>query len=330
MFCYYITKYKKERVCAVKKINIDKDLILNTIMNNSQDTIYIKDKNSAIIWSSKAHAKLWGVDDPVDVVGKTDFDYFPYEFAEIAYQEEQKIINQGISIVRRVEKLVQSNGEIRWLSSSKYPFYSAAGEIIGTWGTSRDITKEKEAEEELSLLNLELKEANHQLSILSTKDGLSGLYNKRYFSRELERMFRFSKEQKEIGTPKDFSLILLDIDDFKSVNDTYGHLMGDVTITRLAEMMLENVCQRHICFRYGGDEFAILLLDTGIDEATRIANNLQRIIEETPIDSKDPQLFITTSMGVASFSKSTDAKDIIRRADKRLYLSKKSGKNRVS
>ncbi|HHX62856.1 MAG TPA: diguanylate cyclase [Epulopiscium sp.] len=314
----------------MNKKEIDKDLIINTIMNNSQDTVYIKDKNSAIIWSSKSHSRLWGVEDPLEVIGKTDFDYFPYNFAELAYKEEQRIINSEIPIVRRVEKLIKPNGEIRWLSSSKYPFYNTEGEIIGTWGTTKDITDAKQTEEALSLLNLELKEANRQLSILSTKDSLSGLYNQRYFSEQLDQTFEFYLNQKKSGNLKDFSLILLDIDDFKMVNDTYGHLMGDVTITRLSEIMLSNVCQSHICFRYGGDEFAILLLDTDIEEAIRTANNLQKAIAETPIDFKDPQLLITVSMGVASFSHSKDPKDLIRKADKKLYLSKKSGKNKVT
>lgn len=311
-------------------INVDKDLVINTIMNNSQDTIYIKDKNSAIIWSSKAHSLLWGVKDPAEVVGKTDFDYFPYDFAKLAYEEEQRIIESGVSIVRRVEKLVDANGKVIWLSSSKYPFYNAEGEIIGTWGTSRDITRTKKVEEELRLLNLELKEANRQLSILSTKDSLSGLYNHRYFSEELEKTFEFYKDQKEKDNPKDFSLILMDIDNFKIVNDTHGHLMGDVTIQRLAQIMLDSVCSSHICFRYGGDEFAILLLDTGISRAKEIATNLKKIIEETPIDRKKDPFFITVSIGVAAFSSSIDPRDLIRRADKKLYLSKKGGKNKVS
>lgn len=314
----------------MNEINIDKDLIINTIMNNSQDTIYIKDKNSAIIWSSKAHALLWGVKDPAEVVGKTDFDYFPYDFAELAYKEEQRIIKTGVSIVRRVEKLIKPQGEVIWLSSSKYPFYNTEGEITGTWGTSRDITDSKKVQDELNLLNIELKEANRQLSILSTKDSLSDLYNVRYFTHELQLIFDFYTKQEENNNPMDFSLILIDIDNFKMVNDSHGHLMGDVTIKRLSEIMLANVCSSHICFRYGGDEFAILLLDTEIARAREIASSLQEIIEETPIDCKEPQLFITVSMGVSDFSSSIDEKDLIRRADEKLYLSKKHGKNRVS
>ena len=309
---------------------IDKDLIINTIMNNSQDTIYVKDKKSAIIWSSKAHSALWGVEDPTEVIGKTDFDYFPYDFAQVAYQEEQRIIKTGVSIVTREEKLVDGNGEVRWFLSSKYPFYNAEGEIIGIWGTSREITGVKKVEEELRILNLKLKEANRQLSILSTKDSLSGLYNHRYFSNELEKTYDFYAKQKASDSPKDFSLILLDVDNFKMINDSHGHLMGDVTIKRLGQIILKNVCDSHICFRYGGDEFAVLLLDTKIGEAREVAKKLKKAISETPIDCKDHQLMITVSIGVAEFSNSIDAKDLIHRADKRLYISKKRGKTTVS
>lgn len=326
----YGTIYLNEKEKSVAVNEIDKDLIMTTIMDNSQDTIYVKDKNSAIIWSSKAHALLWGVDDPKQVIGKTDFDYFPYDFAAIAYKEEQNIIRKGIPIVRKVERLVKANGETQWLLSTKYPFYSREGEIVGTWGTSRDITDVRKAEEKLRLLNLELKEANRQLSILSTKDSLSDLYNHRYFSEELERNFDFYTRQVEQGNAKDFSLIMLDIDNFKMVNDTFGHLIGDFTIKRVADIMLENVHESHICFRYGGDEFAVLLLDTAIGEARRVASDLQKMIEKTQVDSKNPQLVITVSMGVADFSHSVDSQDLMRRADDKLYFSKRNGKNIVS
>ncbi len=315
---------------ALEKINVDKDLIINTIMNNSQDTIYIKDKDSAIIWSSKAHSLLWGVEDPAQVVGKTDFDYFPYDFAEIAYGEEQKIINTGVPIVRRVERLVMPDGEIMWISSSKYPFYNAEGEIVGTWGTSRDITDLKKTEEKLRLVNLELKEANRQLSILSAKDSLSGLYNHRCFYKELEITFDFYKNQKEENFSKDFALILLDIDNFKVVNDTYGHLVGDIAIKHLAEIMLRNISHKNSCFRYGGDEFAILLQDIDINKALEVAKELQNIIVETPVDYKDTGLAISVSMGVAAFSDAIDPEDLVNQADEKLYLSKKSGRNRIT
>ena len=305
-------------------------LIINTLMNQSQDTIYFKDRSGAIIFSSKAQSALWGVENPLDAIGKTDFDYFPESFAEIAYKDEQDIITTGIPIIGRIEKLVKPDGRIIWISASKYPFYNLEGEIIGTWGTSRDITPLKNVEEELKLVNEKLEEANSQLRVLSARDSLSGLYNHRYFCEELEKAFKLYQDQEKDGRPKDFSLIILDIDDFKNVNDTYGHLMGDFVIKYLADTMLANIRENDRCFRYGGDEFAILLLDTKKDMAIEIAEKLRSIVEKTPVISRDIRISITTSMGVASFSDVKDSKDLIRKADERLYLSKNTGKNKVS
>lgn len=305
-------------------------LIINTLMNQSQDTIYFKDRKGAIIFSSKAHALFWGVENPLDAVGKTDFDFFPKSFSEMAYMDEQTIMATGVPIIGRVEKLVKNDGEVIWISASKYPFYNLEGEIIGTWGTSRDITPLKKAEEELIRVNEKLEEANRQLRILSARDSLSGLYNHRYFCEELDKTFSLYERQSEQDHSKDFSLIILDIDDFKIVNDTYGHLMGDFVIKHLAETMLSNIRQSDSCFRYGGDEFAILLLDTNRSEAIKIAEKLGHIVENTPIVSRDMEIRITISMGVASFVDSKDPNSLINKADKRLYLSKNSGKNKVN
>jgi len=310
-------------------LGIDMKLIINTLMNQSQDTIYFKDKHSKVIFSSKAHAAFWGVNDPLEAVGKTDFDYFPKSFAQPAYEDEQTIIATGKPIIGRVEKLTKPDGKVTWISASKHPFYNLEGEIIGTWGTSRDITSLKKAEEELILVNQKLEEANRQLRILSARDSLSGLYNHRYFCEELEKTFNFYKRQKEKEDSKDFALIILDIDDFKNVNDTYGHLMGDFVIKHLAETMLGNIRQSDSCFRYGGDEFAILLLDTDRSKAIQIAEKLRSIVEKTPIISRDTKISITTSMGVASFSDAKTPKGLISKADERLYLSKNAGKNKV-
>ncbi len=315
----------------MSEIKVDKELIVNTIMNNSQDTIYIKDKNSAIILSSKAHSQLWGVDDPAEVVGKTDFDYFPYEFAKIAYEEEQRLVRGEVTIITREEKLVKPSGEIQWLLSSKYPFYDAEGGIVGTWGSTKDITAQKEAAEKLEILNRELKEANRKLSILSTKDSLSGLYNHGYFLERLAEEFDYYESKKNQGETSDFSLIMLDIDDFKIVNDTCGHLIGDTTIRKLSNIIKKNIdSPDNLSFRCGGDEFAILLLDTEPEKAWQIAETLHQCIGDTPIKCRGHSLRITVSVGVAAFSECVDDQELIRIADERLYISKNTGKNKIN
>src|SRR5690554_4932248 len=165
-------KYKNE-FFTVDELKVNDILFANTILNNSQDTIYFKDLDSTFILSSKAHASLFGVENPKEVIGKNDFDYFPEYFAKNAYKDEQKIIATGVPIIGKIEKLIETDGSVTWLSASKYPLYNSKGEIVGTWGTSRDITSLKNAEEELKKLNSQLEEANRQLRVLSAIDSLS-------------------------------------------------------------------------------------------------------------------------------------------------------------
>ncbi len=129
-------------------------------MDHSEDTIYFKDIDSKVIVSSKAHALLWGEEDNEKVIGKSDFDYFPYEFASRALSDEKQIMETGTPMIGMCEKLIRKDGSTMWLSASKYPLYDEENNIIGTWGTSRDITSLKLAEEELMKVNEKLEEAN--------------------------------------------------------------------------------------------------------------------------------------------------------------------------
>lgn len=313
-----------------EETNINEVVILNTIMNNSQDTFYFKDKDSRIILSSKAHALLWGVEDPNEVIGKTDFDYFPEEFAIQAYEIEKKIMITGEPILGTVEKLVKPDGSIMWLSASKYPLYDNEGNIIGTWGTSRDITSLKKAEEELIFVNKKLEEAYQILKELSVKDSLSGLYNQGCFFEELNKAFELYKRREEICHTNGFSLILFDIDDFKNINDNYGHLMGDYTIRHIGKTILKKIRSSDRCFRYGGDEFAIILYDTELEDARIVAEKLRYAIEISKIKFMNNEIKITVSMGVSSFNEVGKAENMIQRADEKLYISKYEGKNKVS
>lgn len=322
-------KYKNE-FFTVDELKVNDILFANTILNNSQDTIYFKDLNSTFILSSKAHASLFGVENPKEVIGKNDFDYFPEYFAKDAYKDEQNIIATGVPIIGRIEKLVRPDGSVTWLSASKYPLYDSKGEIVGTWGTSRDITLLKNAEEELKNLNSQLEEANRQLTILSAIDSLSGLYNHRQFYEKIDNAYNLYTRQKEKGCYSNFSIILFDIDDFKNINDTYGHLMGDFAIRHVAEIMIDNTRSIDSCFRYGGDEFAILLFDPDLGGAKNVAEKIRKKIEKASISSKHPELRLTVSIGISSFNEGEKAAEIIKKADERLYQSKNKGKNMIS
>lgn len=301
------------------------ELVTQTIMNNSEDTIYFKNLESAFILNSKAHANQFNEKDPRDMLGKSDYDYFPAEFVDVALKDERSIIESGEPVLGRIERWDKPNGETVWFQAYKYPLYDKQGNIIGTWGTSRNITPLMEAEEELKRLNIQLREANKRLENLSIRDSLSGLYNHRHFFNTLEeldhRLERYGHS---------YAIILMDVDNFKSVNDTHGHLFGDSVIQWVSNLISRSTRLEDLCFRIGGDEFGIILQDGNLENARLAANKLCTLARDNEIHEDDHSTNITFSLGVASSDEIKGAKNVYELADQRMYVSKANGKNQVN
>ena len=302
---------------------LSESLLMHCLMENSTDTIYFKDINSRFILNSKAHARQFGVDDPCEMYGKSDADYFPENFAKASYQEEQEIMRTGKPVIGHVEMCILANGQLKWYSASKYPLYNEDGKIIGTWGTSREITDLKKAEQELAIANAELKRQ-------SRIDELSGLYNRRYFYEMLTNTARKYSARRDLGFHDTFSLVTLDIDRFKTINDTLGHLAGDTAIRHMAGVLLKNLRSTDTIFRIGGDEFVIILPDTDYDGARIQAERIRRAAENSPILLNGITFVLTVSMGIACYEDHTDITEFVHDADMHLYHSKRLGRNRVT
>jgi diguanylate cyclase (GGDEF)-like protein/PAS domain S-box-containing protein len=297
-------------------------LILDTLMNNSQNTIYFKNRDSKFILIDTSHAKQFGVRTPADLIGKSDFDIFPESLAKQKRQDEVLIMKTGIPIINKMEQGLNSHGDILVLSTSKYPLYDYEGNIIGTWGTSRDITKLVKAEEELA-------RANTKLQALSLVDDLTGLSNQRHFYDTLDLTVKQYTRKRLSGFSADFCLIFLDIDNFKQINDTYGHLNGDAALRFLAGHLLANTRSKDSAFRYGGDEFAIILPNIDLIEGKKVAEKIRHIIEITPLTNNKCSIHLHVSLGVVVFDNETDSSTIVEKADTQLYQAKKEGKNLV-
>ena len=172
----------------------------------------------------------------------------------------------------------------------------------------------------------EIIQYQENLEQLARHDSLTGLLNRRYFfdlaEQELARALRHDRP---------LSLLMIDIDLFKQVNDTYGHAVGDKTLQKLSQIFSEIVREIDIVCRMGGEEFAILLPETGKEEAIEVAERLRLSVEKTEIPMEHGlPLHFTISIGVASLKKQSDNIDtLLSRADNALYEAKRTGRNRV-
>jgi len=157
-------------------------------------------------------------------------------------------------------------------------------------------------------------------------DGLTGVHNKRYFLEFLDR---------EISGAARYlmpvSLVLFDVDHFKHVNDTHGHLAGDAVLKELARRLKPRMRREDLLARYGGEEFACILTKTGLNGALIFAEHVRNMIGGMPFQYDGKQLVVTVSLGVAEFegSKAIPPDELIKVADERIYAAKNAGRNRV-
>jgi diguanylate cyclase (GGDEF)-like protein len=192
------------------------------------------------------------------------------------------------------------------------------GHVIGFQAVARDITKQKEVE-------ALLRESENRYRELSIVDDLTQLYNSRYFYQqlkmEIDRVDRY-------GQP--LTLLLLDLDDFKQFNDTYGHIEGDQVLSRFGQVVKRCLRQTDSAYRYGGEEFTILLPMTTSEDGAVTAERIRAELKEeifSPVSGKD--VYITVSIGFAQYKSQEDMKAFVNRVDQLMYQAKKSGKDRV-
>lgn len=202
----------------------------------------------------------------------------------------------------------------------------------------RDISEHKKKEEGLknALANLEyalasekvlleeLNRRNLDLVELSIKDGLTGLYNHRFIQEKIDHEF---KRAKRYGTK--LSCMLIDIDHFKRINDTYGHQFGDLVLRELSAILRMNIREVDLCGRYGGEEFMILTAQES-EKALLHANKVSKAIENHKFENEENSIHVTVSIGICEYSPELDSKqDLIERSDIALYKAKEDGRNLI-
>ena len=162
-----------------------------------------------------------------------------------------------------------------------------------------------------------------QTRYLSLTDALTGLYNRRHFNAELEREFMRSKRY-----GGDLCIAIIDIDFFKKINDTYGHLCGDYVLKEVAYLILENFRKTDMVFRYGGEEFVVLMTETSLENSLIPLERLRKTIENNNFIFKGEKIKVTISIG-AETNHTESTEEFLNNADKALYQAKQSGRNQT-
>ncbi|XOQ18096.1 MAG: Diguanylate cyclase (GGDEF) domain-containing protein [Sporanaerobacter sp.] len=192
-----------------------------------------------------------------------------------------------------------------------------------------------QSNEELKINKMELENANKELQrfyrvkdMESKTDFLTGLYNRRYIDEKIEEI-----SLKCQGLKNNISVLMLDIDHFKGINDTYGHGVGDMILKEISKIMKNNTRSDDILIRFGGEEFVCLLPNTDVNTAKKIAERLRSQVENNNFRVWNFDISVTISIGVSQIdeiSKNSDISSVIIEADKALYEAKKCGRNRVA
>lgn len=167
---------------------------------------------------------------------------------------------------------------------------------------------------------------NQQLEELASHDGLTGLYNRRYFQEATERMFFQAYRYKQ-----DLSCIMLDLDCFKNVNDTYGHAFGDLVLKDFASLIAQRLRKADIAARYGGEEFILFLPNTGADGAAYLAESIREKAEKHCYTDGTTNVHVTCSIGVSALllGRAEKPEELMCQADEALYRAKDRGRNRI-
>jgi len=295
--------------------------IIRTIMDRSDDAIYFKDNDSVFILSNLSHSMLFGLKDPSEMRGKSDADFRSDSAAKENRRAELEIMRTGEPQLGIIEQWQRDGSPPVWFSSSKYPLYNEDGEIIGTWGTTRNITDLKLAEQKLAQVNAKLARANAQIQELAVTDELTGLFNRRNFDDVLKKTFTIYLHHRQRSLSVHFCLLIIEIDNFKLVSDTVGQNDTDMIIRHVSSLLAANNRPADYSFRYGEHEFAVILPETDRESGKEIAEKLKVIVADNPLLLNSDNLEVTIRVGISCFECQEDSGQMVQEANFGLYQS---------
>jgi diguanylate cyclase (GGDEF)-like protein/PAS domain S-box-containing protein len=285
-------------------------ICMRNLLASSEERIFFKDRESRFLTVSIGWLRAYRNGAPLEeVLGKTDFDIFSRPHAVEAFEDERRIVLTGEPMVAKLQRETFHDRPDAWTSTTKLPLLNDSGEIIGTFGFARDITEQIEARAELSY------QALH--------DSVTGLVNR------VALMDRLNQALVSLEAPDRLALLFVDLDDFKSVNDTLGHDTGDRVLREVGHR-LERISRRgDTVARLGGDEFVLLCQAAQKDEdLSLICDRAMRAIC-APLQDGRHDLTVTASLGaVITSDPSAEPEELLQQAEVAMNTAKRSGGNR--
>ena len=285
----------------------DKDLLMD-ILDASGTPLFVKNQQYQIILVNKALADLVGLDRD-EMVGKTDFELYSYEEAS-AFTEVDERVFRTRAPYHYEEVITDSTNTIKALRTTKNVIETSSGELLLV-GTVHDIT-------ELNAAQTQLEDAVNHLSLVAHTDALTGLSNRLKFESDLSELISNAADHQD-----QFSVLFVDLNGFKVINDTAGHLVGDEILKASSQRLRNQLRGDSKIARVGGDEFLILLPKTNVDTASQV---VERVIDsfKEPINFEGANWNVSCSIGVALYPQDGDrGAELIRNADFAMYEAKR-------
>ena len=286
-------------------------MYFRNLLQSTEDRLFFKDRESRFLLVSAGWLAALGNGRSLEeVLGKTDFDFFSRPHATQAYEDEQRVIETGEPMAAKLERETFHDRPDVWVSTTKLPLLDEQQNIIGTWGNSRVVTAQVQAEQALA----------HQ----ALHDPLTDLPNRVLVLDRAQQMLARARRQN-----KPVAALFVDVDGFKHVNDSFGHAAGDELLRIVAERLMTVVREGDTAARLGGDEFVVLLEGSTLDAGPElVADRLLEVLRQ-PCEiasARGRPLSITASVGIAIGAYS-NADELLRDADLAMYEAKMSGRN---
>lgn len=281
-----------------------------SIFENATEGIFQTSPAGAYISANPALARIYGYGSREELMAAiTDIGCQLYVNPRRRREFMTQIQEQG-SVAEFESQIYCRNGSVIWISENARAVYDSDGQLLYYEGTVEDISDRKRFEAQLAFF------ANH--------DPLTGLFNRRYFQEELERQLSFGGENNQ------GAVLFLDLDDFKDVNDTLGHLAGDELLKQLATLLRSQLRKTDVLARLGGDEFAILLPRTQAKQVQAVAERILETLWRQVVVFHDQPIQLSTSLGIALFPEhSTVGEELLAHADTAMYQAKAQGRNQL-